>query len=300
MTVQQLQYVLEVHKAGSITQAAKNLFVTPSSVSAAIASLEKELGYPVFARSWQGVQLTPKGKQVVKHADYICRRLELIEKELLESGQRDFRIITSSHASFDRPFVQVIREFRNDRSVRRFIKLNMGNRFEAMDAVASEDADLMALCAISISLVRFETNVKKRRLEMQLRKVIPAVILIGPGHHLYHKEDLTPEDFRDEVILDTPSMAVIDAGLLKPYINISPYRAILVKDRETRREMVRDGLGYMLTAKYPEHIARRYGFRQIPVPGLDYHLITVINPNVDMRPETARFLELLDEEAADI
>ena len=79
MTVQQLQYVLEVNKAGSITKAAKNLFISPSSISSAIASLEKELGYPIFARSWQGVELTPKGRQVLDHATYICERLQQID-----------------------------------------------------------------------------------------------------------------------------------------------------------------------------------------------------------------------------
>lgn len=300
MTVQQMRYVMEVSKAGSITQAAKNLFITPSSISSGIASLERELGYAIFDRSWQGVHLTKKGKQVVKHADYICRRLELIERDPLEPLQRDFRIITSTHASFDAPFVQVVREFQAEGATRRFVKMNMGQRFEAMDAVVGGDVDLMALCAVPASLGRFETNVKKRRLEMQVRKTIPAVILIGPGHRLYHEEDLTPDHFRNEVILDTPSMAVIDAGLLKPYININPYRAILVQNRELRREMVRDGLGYMMTAKYPEHVAQAYGFRQIPIPDLDYEIITVIDPNVEMRPETARFLELLDEEIADI
>lgn len=300
MTVQQMRYVLEVNKAGSITQAAKNLFVTPSSVSSAIASLERELGYAIFDRSWQGVHLTRKGAQVVKHADYICRRLELIERDPLEPLQRDFSIITSVHSSFDKPFMQVVREFQTEGSTRRFVKKDMGSRYESMDAVVGGDVDLMALCAIPASLGRFETNIKKRRLEMQVRKIVPAVIVIGPGHRLYNEENLTPDHFRNEVILDNPSMAVIDAGLLKPYIAINPYRAILVQDRELRREMVRDGLGYIMSAKYPEHIAQRYGFRQIPIPELDYQIITVIDPNAEMRPETARFLELLDVEIADI
>ena len=42
MTFQQLQYLLEVNRTGSFTTAAKNLFVTQSSVSNAITSLEKE------------------------------------------------------------------------------------------------------------------------------------------------------------------------------------------------------------------------------------------------------------------
>jgi len=41
MTFQQLQYFLEVHKAGTFSQAAKNMVVTTSSVSITISNLEK-------------------------------------------------------------------------------------------------------------------------------------------------------------------------------------------------------------------------------------------------------------------
>ena len=87
MTVQQMRYVIEVSKAGSINQAAKNLLITPSSISSGITSLEKELGYPIFARSWQGVELTPKGRQVLNHATYICERLQQIERGTVDTGR---------------------------------------------------------------------------------------------------------------------------------------------------------------------------------------------------------------------
>jgi len=54
VTIQQLQYILEVNRVGTITQAAKNLFVSHSSVSNAIRALEEELGFAVFDRSRQG------------------------------------------------------------------------------------------------------------------------------------------------------------------------------------------------------------------------------------------------------
>ena len=45
MTIQQLQYILEVNRTRSITQAAKNLYVTQAGISSAISSLEDELGF---------------------------------------------------------------------------------------------------------------------------------------------------------------------------------------------------------------------------------------------------------------
>ena len=51
MTFQQLTYVVEVAKNGSINKAAKNLFLSQTALSSAIKALEKELGISIFERS---------------------------------------------------------------------------------------------------------------------------------------------------------------------------------------------------------------------------------------------------------
>ena len=51
MTVQQLKYVLMVAEAGSITEAAKKLFISQPSLSNAIKEIEKEAGISIFSRS---------------------------------------------------------------------------------------------------------------------------------------------------------------------------------------------------------------------------------------------------------
>ena len=43
MTIQELQYILEVNRVGSASKAAKNLFVTHSTISKSVAALEEEL-----------------------------------------------------------------------------------------------------------------------------------------------------------------------------------------------------------------------------------------------------------------
>ena len=52
---------LAVAEAGSISEAAKRLFVTQPAVSAEIASLEHALGIRLFFRTNRGVRLTPEG-----------------------------------------------------------------------------------------------------------------------------------------------------------------------------------------------------------------------------------------------
>ena len=68
MTIQQLTYLLEVHKAGSFSIAAKNLYITQSAISNAIIGLEKEIGSPIFVRSKKGLIPTPRVIDVITQA----------------------------------------------------------------------------------------------------------------------------------------------------------------------------------------------------------------------------------------
>lgn len=61
MTIQQLQYVLEIARCGSASRAAKNLFLSQPNLSSAIKNLEQELGFPIFERTSAGMKLTPAG-----------------------------------------------------------------------------------------------------------------------------------------------------------------------------------------------------------------------------------------------
>ena len=63
MTFQQLEYVVEISKCGSINKAAQKLFLSQSGISTAVRELEQELGIRIFARSNRGVEFTQEGKE---------------------------------------------------------------------------------------------------------------------------------------------------------------------------------------------------------------------------------------------
>ena len=60
MRVQQLKYILKVAEVGSITEAAKLLFISQPSLSNSIKETEKEDGITIFLRSRNGITLTNK------------------------------------------------------------------------------------------------------------------------------------------------------------------------------------------------------------------------------------------------
>ncbi|MDY2868551.1 MAG: LysR family transcriptional regulator [Mesosutterella sp.] len=78
---ERLRVFLEVSRAGSMSGAARKLFLTQSAVSHAVAKLEDELGFPLFARSGKRLAITREGEEL---------RSALLQGEeaLLEAGKR--------------------------------------------------------------------------------------------------------------------------------------------------------------------------------------------------------------------
>ena len=73
MRVEYLEYLVEVADCGSMSKAARNLYVTQPAISNAISALEEEIGWPILRRTVSGVEPTTKGKLVVDDARIIVR-----------------------------------------------------------------------------------------------------------------------------------------------------------------------------------------------------------------------------------
>ena len=55
---QGMRYVYEVYKEMSFSKAARNLFISQPSLSAAVKKEEAQIGFPIFDRSSNPIQLT--------------------------------------------------------------------------------------------------------------------------------------------------------------------------------------------------------------------------------------------------
>ena len=84
MKLQQIQYVIEINRANSISKAAKNLFTSQSHISNELKALEEELGFIIFERTSFGVRPTEQGKSLLELATSIYEltdKMHAIKKE---------------------------------------------------------------------------------------------------------------------------------------------------------------------------------------------------------------------------
>ncbi|MCL6605101.1 MAG: LysR family transcriptional regulator [Paenibacillus sp.] len=76
-------------KTGSLTQAAKSLYITQPSVSHAIKQLEDSLGITLFYRNSKGVALTPEGSILYSYIEQSHILISLAEKKMTELKNLD-------------------------------------------------------------------------------------------------------------------------------------------------------------------------------------------------------------------
>lgn len=79
MTLQQLKYVIAVVNYGSISEAAKQLYISQPSLSNAVHELEKELGISIFIRSSRGITLSAEGMEFLGYARQVTEQAKLLE-----------------------------------------------------------------------------------------------------------------------------------------------------------------------------------------------------------------------------
>ena len=113
MTLQQLRYAVEVADRGSITDAAKALFISQPSLSAAIRDLEEEASIVLFLRGSRGVRVTPEGAEFLGYARQVVQQAALIEDRYLVRAKPIQRFaVSAQHYSFTSgAFVELVRSY---------------------------------------------------------------------------------------------------------------------------------------------------------------------------------------------
>lgn len=290
MTFAQLQYLLEVHRTGSISQAAKNLFVSQPSISLTLKALEEELGYPIFLRTRKGLVPTPQGVTVIDHATRICESYQLLTAP--QPQKNTFvRISSASIPPIQNAFMRLIEENRQ----RRDISFSLTQEADCRENLRSFTLEIGFVLVMNTGYLSQQDAIQKLGLSSRLVATLPGAIRIGKGHRLFHAESISPEDLEDDMFLDSSnssvSKALLDAGIAR----IKPNYNIISSQHRVRNELVLRGLAYDITFYLPGQ-EDEADFRYIPLEGLSYKLLSITNPLHPPMPEVDRFSELVLEE----
>ena len=112
MTLQQLKYIIKTVECGSISEAAKQLFISQPSLSNAVKELEAELGIEIFSRSAKGIVLSVDGAEFLAYARQVIEQAELLEQRYKDKKpSRQLCSVSTQHYSFSvKAFVNLVRQ----------------------------------------------------------------------------------------------------------------------------------------------------------------------------------------------
>ncbi|SCZ78048.1 LysR family transcriptional regulator [Pseudobutyrivibrio xylanivorans] len=116
MTLTQLRYVIVLAKENSINEAAKRLFISQPSLTAALKGLEQEIGFDIFNRSKNGISLTVKGSEFIGYARSVVEQYDILDAKYVSKSniKRTFHVSMQHYTFAVDAFVQVIKQYGMD------------------------------------------------------------------------------------------------------------------------------------------------------------------------------------------
>lgn len=143
MTLGQLRTFLAVAAAGSVRGAAERLFVSQPAVSAALATLQREVGVPLVVRDGRGLRLTPAGHVFARYARQALGLLDaaVAAAEGTASPERGQVRLAAVTTAGERIVPRVLASFRV-RYPEASVVLEVGNRQRVWDLLAHQEVDL--------------------------------------------------------------------------------------------------------------------------------------------------------------
>ena len=193
MTLLQMSYILEVDRCGSMNRAARNLFLSQSALSAAIADVERELGVTIFLRTNRGVVLSREGDEFLGYARQVLMQAELLEQRYgTRSQHRQAFSVSSQHYSFaSQAFAKVLRDLGGETYS---VTLRETTTYEVIEDVGRLRSE------VGVLLVTEENAPVLRRLFREYDLAYtelaekPSTVYVSMNHPLAHKGEVTEED----------------------------------------------------------------------------------------------------------
>ncbi len=255
MTIQQLKYILTVAETGSITEAAKKLYLSQPSLSESIKETEREAGIQIFHRSRGGVSLTPEGMEFLGYARQVIQQMRQLESRYIETENEKQRFcVSSQHYSFvTNAFVDLIREYGEEEY--EFI-LNETTTHRVMEDVKNRFADVGILFLSKENAEVLQKDFRKEKLVFT--PLFDAVIhvFVGTEHPLAKRSAVSMDELKDY-----PRVNTVQGAYESPYYAEEPFssipakKQIRVSDRAACMDCMIGLNGYMIaTGIHPKYL----------------------------------------------
>lgn len=248
MTIDQLKGVIAIDEEGSVSRAAKKLFISQSTLSNAVASLEREIGFLIFERNNHGMVVTPQGCELISYARSIVNFSEDI-LSISDNGNKKcrFRLVSNREEHLNKVFAAFCFSHKDDVSID--ISFASASVEHTIEMIYRDLADYGIICIDKPNLKQIEDRCKSRGVVLSPLTEMTLELICAEDHPLMQETDLlralpaypciAPPDYANHLFIE-------EVDRRTGYRLREEQRRIIVADRETRLNLLSQGVGYML------------------------------------------------------
>lgn len=196
MTLQQLKYVTTIANIGSISEAAKRLFVSQPSLTKAVKELEKEMGITIFDRTNKGITVSKEGERFLGYARQVLEQAALLEEQYKSQsgGKKQFSVSTQHYSFAVNAFVELLKGAEIDQYD---VSLRETQTYEIIDDVAHMKSEIGLLYYNDFNRPVLEKLIHTNELTFTELFTAHPHIFIGKTHPLAHKEVVSMDELEE-------------------------------------------------------------------------------------------------------
>lgn len=234
MNIQQLKYVVEVEKEGTIRGASKKLYIAQSSLSTAIKDLESEIGISIFERSKKGVEVTLEGAEFIEYAKQVLAQLNVIEETYIKKSVAEKRFsVSSQHYDFaSEAFSRLINDIPVDNAFT--FRLLETDTKKVLDDIKDNSSEIGLIYISEFNSKVLYRIIESFDLEFQELFEFKPNVFLGKKHPLAHKKIISYQE-----LADYPALTFEQADGSSNYFSEEPLeiqnltKKIIISDRTT-------------------------------------------------------------------
>lgn len=196
MTLQQLKYVTTIANIGSISEAAKRLFVSQPSLTKAIKELEKEMGITIFDRTNKGITVSKEGERFLGYARQVLEQAALLEEQYKSQsgGKKQFSVSTQHYSFAVNAFVELLKGADIDQYD---VSLRETQTYEIIDDVAHMKSEIGLLYYNDFNRPVLEKLIHTNELTFTELFTAHPHIFIGKSHPLANKDVVSMDELEE-------------------------------------------------------------------------------------------------------
>lgn len=285
MDLDSLSSFIHMAKTVSLTQAAEELFLCPSSLASRIKGLEQEVGQELFLLRGRNLQLSSAGKLFLPYAEKVCLMAEEMEHEILLKERE-------ASGSFSLAATPVVATYILPHILSEFQKRYPYFEVEVHSCPDYQIHDYLLRGIVDVGIVQTGERHESLSYWRWFRDL--DVLVVSKNHPWAMKKQILPEDLPSMpmLVFERQSMIWKKQNEWLEREGVTPWISMELKHMETIKEILANGSGYAFLPLQGIHnelnngLLHRVDLERAPAWDRDTFLVTTAKRSVSDKSQS--------------